>query len=1078
MKHASCTKDQMESRSCHVLRPPKNEGQFVKEQKRLNSRKRIKNTRSNIFKGSMGLRRSLNALFRLPRLWSAKNHSTPSKLSTNSRSVKDLNVLEKTASGGQPHYYSNDDDQKNYKRGNTSYYVKCVIGLCIVLLIALVSYKTPFKDSDRPQCRPIYMLPSYAKIDGFDDTHSRFSPKYHLYLYREQELDTLPLLDEEIQLDGIPVLFIPGNAGSFKQARSIAAAAAELYYNHPDQISNDPDSVKSLDVFTADFNEDFTAFHGRTMLDQAEYLNDAVRYILSLYASSKKTKDTGYGPLPSSVILLGHSMGGVVARVMPTLANYVPESVNTIITLSSPHSLSPVTFDGDILKIYDVTNKFWFQQYQNNSFYKNNVSIISITGGILDDVLPADYTNIEPIISNTQHSPNYENGFTVYTSTIPGVWTSIDHLAIVWCDQLRKVMAKILLEILDARVPSKTKSLPSRMKTFREFLLSGFESTCSQDLSLLAPDISTTEILDDQDLEPATRLKMDKNDLGKPLNYVFNISQENEVFNFLTSITDKKFYDILVCKNNPDYDGIKSASFSACVSLLSDLKNIPNSNFQSLEQSSIMNRNGHAPFQFLSLNTSLTKNYSRVVFQSKHPFDKDAFFIADVDTAITETVNFKAVDLMFQSKILQTSKDRFVSNYQFPNLWSSLLSYKLMVTQTGSANPLFNPLLKQYVAQPFETKWHILGKVAGKYRINTHNVLPYVLYPKNGDKALKLQLIKPFGVDLTLKISVDWEYTLKLLLLRYRLAIVALPTFLISLLFLWQICQFNRTGKFVSPKNALKEMLQHYFFHLLAAATILTPLCSLNAVKLMLQFLDPVKLEKFYDSNDYDSSFYFLGTNDWQMFWLGPMFILITFCLIFLASSFIDFVEYLTFKVSLVLNKHAIGAKDSFVRNFSFLQILSLAFLLVLVLFFIPYQLVYVIITIMQVHVCMKFSKYSNDTDYENIRNYNKSLLQLFLFVVPVNAPTIIVYLHNFAIKWNTPFRSHHNLFAIFPVIFLVYCNYNGHLVSCHNKTRKFVLICALSFMTVFSLLYGVRYSYFIHHALNFVCCGLLLNTF
>ncbi|KAL6941900.1 hypothetical protein ACO0QE_003061 [Hanseniaspora vineae] len=700
----------------------------------------------------MGLKRSFNALLRLPSSWPSKNLNTCPKPLTSSKSVKDVNLLEKSASGGQQQYYSNFDERTN-KSINVAYYVKCVFGLFIVLLIALISFKTPYKDSDLPQCRSIYMYPSYAKIDGFDHTHSRFSPKYHLYLYREQGLDTLPLLDEEIQLDGIPVLFIPGNAGSFKQARSIAAAAADLYYNHPDQISSDPHSIKNLDIFTADFNEDFTAFHGRTMLDQAEYLNDAVRYILSLYASSKKTKASHYGPLPSSVILLGHSMGGVVARVMPTLANYVPESVNTIITLSSPHSLSPVTFDGDILKIYDVMNKFWFQQYQSNSFYKSNVSVISITGGILDDVLPADYTNIEPIISNSQNSPNYENGFTVYTSTIPGVWTSIDHLAIVWCDQLRKVLANVLLEIVDAREPSKTKSLSSRMKTFRSSLLSGFENTCIQDLSPLQPNIFTTEISKDFDLKPVTRLKVVKHESETLQNYVFDISKDKEVFNFLTSITEKHSYDILVCKNNFNDDRTSSASLSACVSLLPDLSSIPNSNFESLEQSSIMNENGHAPFQFLSLSSSLVRNYSQIVFQSKKLFDKDDFVVADVNKEIIETVNYKAVDLLFKIRVLRTSKDQFVANYRFPHLWSSLFSYQVVVTQSNLSDPLFYPLLKQYVAQPFETKWHILGEAAGKYRINTHNVLPYVLYPKNGDNALDLQLIKPPGVDLTLSIS-------------------------------------------------------------------------------------------------------------------------------------------------------------------------------------------------------------------------------------------------------------------------------------------------------------------------------------
>ena len=86
------------------------------------------------------------------------------------------------------------------------------------------------------------------------------------------------------QVKGVPVLFIPGNAGSYKQVRSLAAEAAH-YWNQ--NIRPNPDAADegkvALDFFTVDFNEDLTAFHGQTLLDQAEYLNDAVAYILSLY---------------------------------------------------------------------------------------------------------------------------------------------------------------------------------------------------------------------------------------------------------------------------------------------------------------------------------------------------------------------------------------------------------------------------------------------------------------------------------------------------------------------------------------------------------------------------------------------------------------------------------------------------------------------------------------------------------------------------------------------------------------------------------------------------------------------------
>lgn len=44
---------------------------------------------------------------------------------------------------------------------------------------------------------------------------------------------------------------------------------------------------------------------------------------------------------PSTVVLVGHSMGGVVARALFTLPRFSPNLVSLIITQASPH-LAPV----------------------------------------------------------------------------------------------------------------------------------------------------------------------------------------------------------------------------------------------------------------------------------------------------------------------------------------------------------------------------------------------------------------------------------------------------------------------------------------------------------------------------------------------------------------------------------------------------------------------------------------------------------------------------------------------------------------------------------------------------------------
>ena len=65
-------------------------------------------------------------------------------------------------------------------------------------------------------CVMTYMYPTYIPISTMEGVSSA---KYGLYLYLEgwKKIDFKEHLK---QLNGIPVLFIPGNGGSYKQARS------------------------------------------------------------------------------------------------------------------------------------------------------------------------------------------------------------------------------------------------------------------------------------------------------------------------------------------------------------------------------------------------------------------------------------------------------------------------------------------------------------------------------------------------------------------------------------------------------------------------------------------------------------------------------------------------------------------------------------------------------------------------------------------------------------------------------------------------------------------------------------------
>lgn len=275
------------------------------------------------------------------------------------------------------------------------------------------------------------------------------------------------------------MLFIPGNAGSFRQVRALAASSALMHHAEtlakpmPNPSESSSKNNARFDYFTVDFQEDLTAFHGKSLYDQADYLNDAVQHILSLYQKHESFPPSlnRRSPLPEAVILIGHSMGGIVARTMFTLPNFRKDSVNCVFTLSSPHTLPPISFDSEIVGVYDKVNRFWEESFSQDIIGRNplaSVSVISIAGGSLDTMISSDSAGISSTVPPS-------NGFTVLTNSIPHVWTGIDHQAIVWCDQFRHVFAAAMRDMADTSVPSQTKNLNKRMAVFRKHFLGGFE---------------------------------------------------------------------------------------------------------------------------------------------------------------------------------------------------------------------------------------------------------------------------------------------------------------------------------------------------------------------------------------------------------------------------------------------------------------------------------------------------------------------------------------------------------------------------------------------------------------------------
>lgn len=622
------------------------------------------------------------------------------------------------------------------------------------------------------------------------------------------------------QVKGIPVLFIPGNAGSYKQVRSYAAEAAHHFH---DVVRHDHNAVRQgkrpLDFFSVDFNEDFTAFHGQTLLDQAEYLNEAIAYILSLYQDPLRSLREPDLPDPNSVIVLGHSMGGVVARTMMTMSNFQANSINTIITLSAPHARAPVSFDADIVAAYKNVNSYWREAFSQIAEDKNplsHVSLISIAGGGLDTVVPSDYASVSSLVPPT-------NGFTVFTSTIPKVWTGMDHLEITWCDQVRKVIIRAMYDIVDSRRAGQTKSREDRLLSFRKFLLTGMEESLETSIASGGPQ-RPTSLSEDIDFFHSNDERLVLRTLGaagKPTAHLLPISSlDPSVPMSFRLLTNQKIdapgedgrLEVLFCNNlsdpNPVYPsplqlsldlterGMKSRGLS-CISAASDSIALPSSTHDSkfpFEDA--------PPFSYLQYNIKALGEQQYVAVVDKATEPTSGWVIAQFSRIDLSVIH---ADLGLR-RLLSSGLDirlpptrPFVVDIKIPALRSSLLSYKLHVSRhkCGEHPRLFAPMVRQYITEPYESKFFVNVRDAN---INLHGIAPYMpppLQARNTLEGMSLQIWADptCGKPMNVRLTVDILGSLGKLWMRYRIVCAAFPLIVVAMVIRKQFKVYDATGK-------------------------------------------------------------------------------------------------------------------------------------------------------------------------------------------------------------------------------------------------------------------------------------------
>lgn len=223
----------------------------------------------------------------------------------------------------------------------------------------------------------------------------------------------------------MPVLYVHGSGGSYRQVRSLASQTARDFAEAPRGVS--------LDWFAVDFREELSAHAAGVLEAQAEFVAQSVADIAAL----------GDGPAPRHLILVGHSMGGVVAKAALLRAPRGPGAprIPLLVTLASPNAAHPFLAEHALAAFYRELQVAW-------AGAPLKPAVLSVSGGWRDTLVDEGLA-----LERGSHA--------VSTSTegVPGVMLSADHQAIVWCNELVRKLASTL-----ARVGALAREEPERLE--------------------------------------------------------------------------------------------------------------------------------------------------------------------------------------------------------------------------------------------------------------------------------------------------------------------------------------------------------------------------------------------------------------------------------------------------------------------------------------------------------------------------------------------------------------------------------------------------------------------------------------
>eukprot|EP00984_Skeletonema_dohrnii_P002994 scaffold1014_cov142-Skeletonema_dohrnii-CCMP3373.AAC.5 len=287
---------------------------------------------------------------------------------------------------------------------------------------------------------------------------------------------------------GHPVLYVPGHWGSFSQARSLGAHGTRWTGPYHDasthqkifeslrsgrgmhdgtqllrNMENSTDDIELImdllsstqyyqdgfvmDIYAIDFGEEGAALHSSKILNQADFVARAIETLV---------EGCHLGDSETGITMVAHSIGAWAVRASLDMNPHLISKgwVQNVINLASPLQSIPYAVDSGVHDLVQTLNE------RDISDAKQNVAVISVSGGLRDELIP-------PALGRGQSGSSdsfLANSILEAKSTTE---FGMDHRCIVWCydllTQIRGVIFMLALTTDRGMGPSERMNIVRRI---------------------------------------------------------------------------------------------------------------------------------------------------------------------------------------------------------------------------------------------------------------------------------------------------------------------------------------------------------------------------------------------------------------------------------------------------------------------------------------------------------------------------------------------------------------------------------------------------------------------------------------